>query len=68
MSKNKRTREEIEAQEDIEESKKILNDPNTEWVEWKVAKDELRRFRQQKGIEGDQEIAGTVAGANRGSH
>ena len=63
MSKERLTREEIEDQEDYEEINRVLNDPNTEWVEWRKLDAELLRSRQQENTEGDSRVAKAATGS-----
>ena len=58
------TAEELEDQEDCEESKRILNDPDDEVVEWEQAKDEIHRWRKKNGYEVDEETPRTAAGSS----
>ena len=62
MSKDKLTRDEIEDREDYEKINRILDDPDTEWVEWRELDAELLRRRQQEYTEGDSKIAETATG------
>ena len=51
MKKERLSREQIEDQEDLKAHIAVMNDPNTEWVEWNQAKDEIHRWRKQNGYE-----------------
>ena len=64
MKKERLSREQIEDQEDLKAHIAVMNDPNTEWVEWNQAKDEIHRWRKQNGYEVDEKASEAVVGAD----
>ena len=68
MGKERLTREEREDREDLEEAKRILDDPNTEWVEWRKLDAEILSNRQQGDSEIDPEVTEAATGQGQAGY